>query len=107
MMGGSNQLASFSSDIHLGDLSSILIENLPTWANLMRTPNKQTTLLKEWSEKLYKMSIETINENVTNITGIPSWTLILLNNIFDCLLTSLSFTMVFSGSEITLNFSVT
>ena len=78
IMGGSKQLTNFSSNAYFGDLSAILIENLPIWVNFMRTPNKKTLLLDDWEEKLEKISKLTTNKNVTNITGVPSWTLVLL-----------------------------
>ncbi len=80
-LGGSHQINSFSSDSYYGDLSAILIENLPFWTHFVRTPNPSIALMDEWEEKLGKMTEVTINENVTSLAGVPSWFLVLLKNI--------------------------
>lgn len=80
-VGGSQQINSFENNSFYGDLSAVLIENLPFWANILRTPDKATALLPEWEEKIEKMADKTSKVNVTNISGVPSWTLILLKKI--------------------------
>ena len=83
VIGGSRQISSFGNKIYYGDLSAVIIDNLPIWSHLLRTPRKETALLPEWEEKLEKMAEETISENVTSITGVPSWTLVLLKRILE------------------------
>ena len=83
MMGGSSQTIDPNTESYEGDLSSIIIQNLPFWADIMRTPNRETALLKDFEEKLARMTNITVNENVTSISGVPSWMLILLNKILD------------------------
>lgn len=80
-LGGSHQINSLSNDSFYGDLSAILIQNLPFWIQLFRTPERSIALMDEWEEKIEKMAQATVNENVTNIAGVPSWTLVLLNRI--------------------------
>lgn len=80
-LGGSHQINSLSNDSFYGDLSAILIQNLPFWIQLFRTPERSIALMDEWEEKIEKMAEATVNENVTNIAGVPSWTLVLLNRI--------------------------
>jgi phenylacetate-coenzyme A ligase PaaK-like adenylate-forming protein len=81
IVGGSHQISNFNSGSRLGDLSAILIQNLPVFAHLVRTPNLEVTLMNEWESKIKKMAEETIKENVTNISGVPSWTLVLIKTI--------------------------
>lgn len=81
MMGGSSQSINPSTNSYHGDLSSIIIRNLPFWAEMMRTPDKETALMHNFEEKLEKMTTLCVEENVTSISGVPSWTLILLNKI--------------------------
>ena len=81
MMGGSSQTIDPNTDSYEGDLSSIIIKNLPFWADIMRTPDRETALLKDFEEKLSRMTKMTANENVTSLSGVPSWMLILLNKI--------------------------
>ncbi len=83
VIGGSQQISSFNNELYYGDLSAVLIDNLPIWTYLLRTPKKEIALLPKWEEKLEKMVQQTISENVTSITGVPSWTLVLLKRILE------------------------
>jgi len=82
-LGGSHQINNFSNQSYYGDLSAILIENLPFWVTFIKTPSNDIALLSEWEEKLEKITKHTINENVKIIAGVPSWMLVLLNYILD------------------------
>jgi hypothetical protein len=82
-LGGAHQINKYSNESFYGDLSAIIIQNLPFWAEFIRTPNLSIALMSEWEEKLEKMAEATIKENVTNITGVPSWTLVLLKLILE------------------------
>jgi hypothetical protein len=82
-LGGSHQVNSFENDSFYGDLSAILIQNLPFWIQVFRTPEMSVALMGEWEEKIDRIARSTIDENVTNISGVPSWTLVLLNRILD------------------------
>ncbi|MFB1022119.1 MAG: GH3 auxin-responsive promoter family protein [Vicingaceae bacterium] len=83
MMGGSSQTIDPNSESYEGDLSSIIIQNLPFWADILRTPDRETALMKDFEEKLARMTKITANENVTSLSGVPSWMLILLNKILE------------------------
>ncbi len=65
------------------DLSAILIENLPFWSTFIKTPSAKIALLPKWEEKLEKIAEHTLNENVTNISGVPSWMLVLIKYILE------------------------
>jgi len=80
-LGGSHQINNFSNQSLYGDLSAILIENLPWWVDFIRTPKVEIALLDKWEEKLTKITETTIRENVTNLAGVPSWNLILIKHI--------------------------
>lgn len=82
-LGGSHQINSLTQDSFYGDLSAILIQNLPFWIQLFRTPDRSIALMDEWEEKIEKMARATMHENVTNIAGVPSWTLVLLRRILE------------------------
>ncbi len=82
-VGGSQQINSFNNDVYYGDLSAVIIQNLPFWANILRTPDKATALLPEWEEKIEKMAEKSSKVNVTNIAGVPSWTLLLLKRVLE------------------------
>ncbi|MDY0201911.1 MAG: GH3 auxin-responsive promoter family protein, partial [Tenuifilaceae bacterium] len=68
---------------YYGDLSAILIENIPWWADFIRTPSQKVALIPEWEVKLEKLTEEALRENVTNIAGVPSWNLVMIKHILD------------------------
>lgn len=71
----------FSNDSLYGDLSAILIENAPFWVDIIRTPKHKIALLEDFEEKLDLITKSTVNENVTSISGVPSWYLVLIKQI--------------------------
>lgn len=84
-MGGSHQIMEFSNEsfYYQGDLSAILIQNLPPWVEFLRTPNISIALMDEWESKIEKMAKAIIPHNVTNISGVPSWTLLLFKRVLE------------------------
>lgn len=77
-LGGSKQLYA-DNNTYFGDLSAILIENLPIWAEFSSTPSNKISQLSDWEIKLDAIIKETRYENVTSFAGVPSWMLVLLN----------------------------
>ena len=77
-LGGSKQLYE-NNNTFFGDLSAILIDNMPIWAEFSSTPCNKVSLMGDWETKLPAIINETINENVTSLAGVPSWMLVLLN----------------------------
>ena len=80
-LGGSHKMNQFSNDSLYGDLSAILIENAPFWVEIIRTPKHKVALLEDFEEKLNIITRSSVNENVTNISGVPSWYLVLIKQI--------------------------
>lgn len=80
-LGGSHRINQFSNDSLYGDLSAILIENAPSWVEIIRTPKQKIALLEDFEEKLGLITKNCINENVTSISGVPSWYLVLIKMI--------------------------
>ena len=76
-LGGSKQLYE-NNNTFFGDLSAILIDNMPIWAEFSSTPSSKISLMGDWETKLPAIVNETINENVTSLAGVPSWMLVLL-----------------------------
>ncbi|MBO3117131.1 GH3 auxin-responsive promoter family protein [Winogradskyella sp. DF17] len=77
-LGGSKELYKENGTV-FGDLSAILIDNMPFWAEFSSTPSSKVSLMSEWEYKMQAIVEETINENVTSLAGVPSWMLVLLN----------------------------
>lgn len=71
------------SDTYVGDLSAIIMKNLPWWAEIKRTPSKEIALMSNWEEKIEKLARSTMDEDVSSISGVSSWTLVLLNRILE------------------------
>jgi len=84
-IGGSQQINQFdsNSNSYYGDVSAVIMSNLPFWAQLARIPSLEIALMSEWEEKIEKMATTTIEENVTNIVGVPTWTVVLLQRILE------------------------
>lgn len=83
MMGGSNTVNQMNPDSFYGDLSAVIMKNLPFWADMLRTPEKKVALMEDWEEKIDRMAKEVAKEDVTNISGIPTWTMVLARRILE------------------------
>ncbi len=81
-LGGSKQLYE-NNNTYFGDLSAILIENMPIWAEFSSTPSNKVSLMSDWETKLGAIINETKIENVTSFAGVPSWMLVLLNKLLE------------------------
>ena len=79
-LGGSKQLYEDNGS-HFDDLSAILIDNMPLWAEYSSTPSNKVSLMSEWETKLKAIILESSQENVTSLAGVPSWMLVLLNEV--------------------------
>lgn len=85
VIGGSHQVNKLSpdSDSYYGDLSAVMLQNMPFYGNLLRTPDLSIALMDEWEEKIERMANAVIHENVTSIAGVPTWTIVLIKRIFE------------------------
>lgn len=82
-LGGSHSINNYSNQSYYGDLSAIMIENLPFWAEFIRTPKAKIALMDEWDKKLSEIARTTIQDDVTSIAGVPSWNLVLIKYILE------------------------
>ena len=82
-IGGSLSNNPLNSSLLLGDVSAVVMKNLPIWAQIIRTPSLDVALMDDWDQKIEKMAIETSKENVTSILGVPTWTLVLIEKILE------------------------
>ena len=82
-IGGSHQINELDKNggSKYGDVSAVIMANLPFWARMMRSPSLETALMSDWDKKIDRMAEETMKENITNISGIPTWTLVLIEHI--------------------------
>lgn len=84
-IGGSQQINQFdsNSESFYGDVSAVIMSNLPYWTKFVRTPTLDIALMDEWESKIDKMAEYTMEENVTSISGVPTWTIILLQKVLE------------------------
>ncbi len=83
VIGGSHQINQLSADSFYGDLSAVMLQNLPLYGQMVRTPDLSIALMAEWEEKIEKIARTTITENVTYIAGVPTWTIVLIKRILE------------------------
>lgn len=83
VLGGSSQINHFRKDSYYGDLSAIIINNLPLWVERKRIPDRSIALMDQWEEKIEMMAQSVKDEDVTNMAGVPSWTLVLLKKVLE------------------------
>ena len=81
-LGGSKELYK-ENGTAFGDLSAILIDNMPFWAEFSSTPSNEVSLMGDWETKMQAIVDETIKEKVSSLAGVPSWMLVLLNNVIE------------------------
>ncbi|MCB0401963.1 MAG: GH3 auxin-responsive promoter family protein, partial [Flavobacteriales bacterium] len=83
VVGGSSEINAFGNNSYYGDLSAIIMKNFPLWVEQRRVPKLSIALMDNWEDKIEQMAQSTIHEDVSNISGVPSWTLYLLNRILE------------------------
>ena len=82
-IGGTHSPHPRLRNIRYGDVSAVMMENLPVFYELLRTPSKEVALMANWEEKIEAMANEAMYEDVTSIAGVPTWTMVLINHMFD------------------------
>ena len=84
-IGGSHQINQLdpSGDSSYGDVSAVIMKNMPLWAKYVRTPSEEVALLDNWDEKIERMAQEVAYENVTSMSGVPTWTLLVLQKVME------------------------
>ena len=83
LIGGSHNINPVNKEAQYGDLSAVLFQNSPFWAHWLRTPDLSIALMDEWESKIEKIAAATIKENVTSVSGVPTWTLVLFKRILE------------------------
>ena len=83
VLGGSHNINPMNNEAQYGDLSAVLLQNTPFWGHWLRTPDLSIALMDEWESKIEKLANSTIKENVTSISGVPTWTLVLFKRILE------------------------
>lgn len=84
-IGGSYQVNEFdpTASSHYGDVSAVIMQNLPPWAEFIRTPSLEVALMDNWEEKIDRIATQTAKVDVAHIAGVPTWTFLLLQRILE------------------------
>lgn len=82
-LGGSHRVSNLNNNSYYGDLSAIMIENLPFWTDFHRTPPTEIALIEQFEKKIEEIAKTSIQDNVTSFAGVPSWYLVLLRYVLD------------------------
>ena len=83
ILGGSQNVYELNKSARYGDVSAVMIKNQPFLANLLRTPDLSVALMDDWEQKIARIADETKKQNITNLAGVPTWTLVLLKYLLD------------------------
>ena len=83
ILGGSHSPNLNSNHSLVGDLSAILIQNVNPLINFIRVPSKKIALMSEWETKIEAIANSTIPVNVTSLSGVPSWMLVLIKRVLE------------------------
>ena len=83
VLGGSHQVNQLNAASFFGDISAVMLQNMPLAVKIFRTPELSIALMNEWEAKIERMAHSTIQENVTYIAGVPTWTIVLIKRIFE------------------------
>ena len=82
-IGGSHQINQMSADSFCGDLSAVMLQNMPFIGNVMRAPDLKIALMDKWDEKIESIINSTIHDNITFIAGVPTWTMVILKRMLE------------------------
>lgn len=85
ILGGSfaNELGDVPPDVCVGDLSASLIDRINPAVNLLRVPGKDIALMADWNAKLPALAKAALKEDITNISGVPSWFMTVLRTVME------------------------
>jgi hypothetical protein len=83
LLGGSHQLNQLNENSFYGDLSAVMMQNMSLSAQILKTPDLSIALMEEWEQKIECIAQTTIHENVTFMTGVPTWTIVLIKRILE------------------------
>lgn len=82
-IGGSHQVSQLNAEAFYGDLSAVMLQNMPLMGQVMRAPELSVALMDEWEAKLEAIIYSVFHENITFIAGVPTWTLVLIKRILE------------------------
>lgn len=82
-IGGSHQVSQLNAESFYGDLSAVMLQNLPMYIQAVRAPELSIALMDEWEQKIEMIARTTMEEEITSIAGVPTWTMVLIKRILE------------------------
>ncbi|TAG01971.1 MAG: hypothetical protein EAZ44_07785 [Cytophagia bacterium] len=82
-IGGTFQKNPDFPAIRFGDISAVIVQNLPSWAQSLRTPPIHIAMMDKWEEKIEAMANYTMNQKITSLLGVPTWMVVVLQRILE------------------------
>jgi hypothetical protein len=82
-VGGSHELGTYGGRARTGDLSAVLIENMPALYESFRSPSKAVALMGDWEQKMDAMAHQTMAQRISSVSGVPTWTQVLCERILE------------------------
>jgi hypothetical protein len=79
-LGGTHAPSPFGS-ARAGDVSALIMQSLPGWAEYLRTPPLPLALLDEWEEKIERIARHVLTQDVRVLAGVPTWMIVLLRRV--------------------------
>lgn len=81
VLGGTVSIFEPYPQTQFGDVSAIMIKNMPFFYKWFYLPSTDIALMKEWEEKIEKTARQAIEKNVVAFGGVPTWNLVLFRKI--------------------------
>jgi len=82
-IGGSHQINQLNAESYFGDLSAVMLQNMPLMGQVMRAPELSVALMDDWEAKIEAIIYSVFHENITYIAGVPTWTMVLVKRILE------------------------
>ncbi|MFM2386164.1 MAG: hypothetical protein RL660_921 [Bacteroidota bacterium] len=82
-LGGSHQVSQLNAETFYGDLSAVMLQNMSSIGHYLSSLDLSIALMAEWEEKIEKMAHYAINDNISFLAGVPTWTVVLIKRIFE------------------------
>lgn len=83
LMGGTIKPYAQNPKTLVGDISGFTVSNIPSVGRPFYTPDFETALLEDWDAKIKIMVEQCSKESVYLLAGVPTWTIVLFNQMLE------------------------
>lgn len=82
-IGGTHTPNPYNPTTRVGDVSAIIVQNLPMWAEYSRAPSREIFMQPKWEDKIEGMLATCADENITSLSGVPTWMVVVLQKMLE------------------------